>query len=353
LQWLGGVFATFGEQDLKSSLLSASGAVGYAEARRDRLFETALFGEVSYDLGRRFTLTAGGRLFSSKVTTSSVVSLNGARSPFKGRTGDAGFAPKLVASYRASQALTLYVQAAEGYRAGGFNTSGPPGQVFGDRPGKPEPLRRYIGDELWSYEAGFRFAPLGGDLLVRGAGFYADWRDIQSDMLLGSGLPFTANIGDGSTFGVEMETAYARGPLTFSANIVSQSPELNRPNPGFPARADAGLPGVPKISYGLSATYLRPLTSRWSLDLAGRYAYVGASRLTFDAQTAPDMGDYGDARLSATLRSPDLRVGLFVENLTDSRGDTFAYGNPFSLRQIPQATPQRPRTVGITIRRTF
>ncbi len=353
LQWLVGAFAAFGQQDLTGVMLGASGATGYSETRRDRLLETALFGEVSYDVTSRITLTAGGRLFRSSVKTQAVVGLAGQSSEFDGETSDSGFAPKYLAAYRATDALTLYAQAADGYRAGGFNTSGPPSQVFGDQPGAAQPLRRYAGDKLWSYEAGARWQPLGGAVRLRAAAFHVVWSHIQADMLLPSGLQFTANIGAGRSDGVELEGSYARGPLTVSANVVAQSPELNQPDPGFPSRADSSLPGMPSVSYALSAGYLRPLVRGWSLDLAGRFAYVGHSHLTFDARTAPQMGGYGDLRLSAGVRSETLRFAVFVDNLTDSRGDTFAYGNPFSLRQIPQSTPQRPRTVGVSLMRSF
>ena len=179
------------------------------------------------------------------------------------------------------------------------------------------------------------------------------WRDIQTDLLLPSGLPFTANIGDGRSTGFEAEAAYARGGLALAANLTVQRPELDRPDPGFPNRIDSHLPGVPAFSYSLSASYSWPISASWAVDLAASYAYVGPSRLTFDAITAPRMGDYGEVRLRAGLRSARLRAGLFIDNLADSRGDTFAYGNPFTIRMSAQPTPQRPRSVGLVLGRSF
>ncbi|MFC3070608.1 TonB-dependent receptor [Phenylobacterium soli] len=352
LQWLAGAFAAFGQQDLSGTLFGAKGGIGYDETRRDRLLETALFGEASYALGRRLTLTAGGRLFSSSVRTRSHVRLGTASRDFDGKTSDSGFAPKLVAAYAAAPSLGLYVQAAEGYRSGGFNTSGPIGQAFGAGAGAAQPLRRYVGDELWSYEAGLRWQP-SPNWRMRAAVFHASWRDIQADLLLPSGLPFTGNIGDGRSSGAELETAYARGQWTFSANLTAQEPELNRPDPGFAPRGDAGLPGVPKLAFGVAGAYRRPLAGRGYLEATARYAYVGRSHLTIDAQTAPAMGGYGDLRLGLALAAGDLRVELYGENVADSRDDTFAYGNPFSLRKVPQTTPQRPRTIGLSVSRSF
>ena len=44
-------------------------------------------------------------------------------------------------------------------------------------------------------------------------------------------------------------------------------------------------------------------------------------------------------------------VSLTVTNLLDGRGNSFGFGNPFSLRLASQETPLRPRTIGLRIER--
>ena len=353
IQWLAGVFAAKGDQRLSARLTDNRGVTAYEEARQDRLTESALFGEASYAVTRQLTVTLGARLFASGLRTRSTISALGARGDFRGETSSRGFAPKLVLAYTASPRWSFYAQAAEGYRTPGFNTSGPLGQAFGAAPGALQPLRRYAGDELWSLEAGARWTSADGAWRLRAGAFEAIWRDIQTDLLLPSGLPFTANIGDGRSGGLEAEAAYVRAGLSLGANVTLQRPELDRPDPGFPNRPDSHLPGVPAISYSLTASYSWPISPSWAADLAASYAYVGRSRLTFDAATAPEMGGYGEVRLRVGVRSSRLRFSLFATNLADSRGNTFAYGNPFTVRATPQPTPQRPRTVGVNVGRAF
>lgn len=353
LQWLAGVFTAEGDQRLKARLTDIRGAAAYDESRRDRLTESALFGEAAYAFTPTLTVTLGGRLFASSLRTHSTVDALGVARDFRGETSARGFAPKLVMAYAASSRWSVYAQAAEGYRTPGFNTSGPAGQTFAATPGAVQPLRRYAGDELWSLEAGARWSSADGAWRLRVGGFQAVWRDIQTDLLLPSGLPFTANVGDGRSTGLEAEGAYDRGGLAVAANLTVQRPELDRPDPGFPNRIDSHLPGVPALSYSLRVSYSWPVSTSWAVDIAASYAYVGSSRLTFDAVTAPRMGDYGEVRLRAGLRSARLRASLFVDNLVDSRGDTFAYGNPFTIRTSAQPTPQRPRTVGLVLGRSF
>ena len=290
----------------------------------DQLLEGALFGDGVLELGPQLSVTVGGRLFASRAKVRSALSDG---SLFTGRNSHTGFAPKLVVDYHPSNWLTVYAQAAEGYRAGGLNTGGGLGQAFSAASGA-EPRRAYLGDELWSFEGGLRFRGVGENLRGRVAVFYAGWRDIQSDLLLPSGLPFTANLGDGRTLGLETEITYVRGGLSLSANGILEDPELDRPDPGFPTRADAGLAGVPTGSFSLRAAYAFTLPQDRRLSLTGAMTYVGPSRLTFDAQTEPPMGDYVDSRIAATLSSGRSSLTAFVENVGNSSGDHLRLRQP-------------------------
>ncbi|THD51086.1 TonB-dependent receptor [Phenylobacterium sp.] len=357
VQWLGGLFFSHSIQtvDLKlTSLATANPLLAFKEARRDRLDEGAAFGETIWPLSTLLSLTLGGRLFTSTSHVSSAIQapLNGTQSSFTGGVAHLGFAPKIVLSYARSPNVLLYLQAAEGYRSGGVNTTGVPGQAF-DPAGGVEPNRYYSGDELWNLEAGLRASSLDGRLVVRAAAFEAIWQNIQSDELLPSGLPFTANIGDGRNTGVEFEGRYSDGPLVLRMNFLVNAPELDHANPEFPTRSESGLAGVPDASGGASAHYSWPLSANRSFELDGRYAYVGRSHLTFDEVISPRMGGYATGRLAASVATLSWRLTLAVDNPADERGNTFAYGNPFTLRTTQQITPLRPRTVSVSVRTAF
>jgi iron complex outermembrane receptor protein len=357
VQWLSGLFFSHSIQtvDLRlTGLATTNPILAFKEARRDRLDEGAIFGEAIWPLWGSVSLTLGGRLFTSTSHVSSVIQapLSGTQSSFTGGVSHSGFAPKIVLSYARSPNLLMYLQASEGYRSGGVNTTGVPGQVF-DPAGGAEPNRYYSGDELWNLEAGVRASALDGRLVVRAAAFEAIWQNIQSDELLPSGLPFTANIGDGRNTGVEFEGRYSDGPLTLRAEFLINAPELDHANPEFPARAELGLAGVPDASGGVSAHYAWPLSAGRTFELDGRYAYIGRSHLTFDEAISPRMGGYATGRLAASLDTSRWRLTLALDNPSDERGNTFAYGNPFTVRATQQVTPQRPRTVSVSLRTSF
>ena len=59
---------------------------------------------------------------------------------------------------------------------------------------------------------------------------------------------------------------------------------------------------------------------------------------------------------SRPLRYQDIRqwrIGVAVQKLLDNRGDTFPFGNPFSIRTAAQHTPPRPRTISLTLNWAF
>jgi len=353
IQWQVGTFLARTRQGRDGELLTVSPSrIPLAtEARRDILEEAALFGEAIGDLGRGWSVTVGGRLFATRSEASSEAESGGATTAFRGSQSYVGFAPKAVLSFSPSVRTLFYVQAAEGYRAGGFNTALIPSQPFLSSDGEPQ--RRYDGDELWSFEVGAKVSLLDSRLRLRAAAFQAFWKSIQSDQLLPSGLAYTANLGDGRNTGVEAEAAYIGGALRLDASVLLNAPELETVNPAFPGRKDLGLAGVPKYAAALGVSYERDLIGDWRLGTDARLSYVGRSRLSFDAATAPTMGDYLTARAAVRIQSERLSVGLAVDNLFDGHGDTFAYGNPFSLRLGRQSTPQRPRTVSLELKARY
>ena len=106
----------------------------------------------------------------------------------------------------------------------------------------------------------------------------------------------------------------------------------------------------------LAAVYERPLSHSLDLRLIGEASYVGKSRVSFDASNSARTDDYLRTELAAEVASEHWRATAFVANLFDYDSDTFAYGNPFSFSgrdSVRQATPQRPRTIGLRLAATF
>ncbi len=355
-QWLVGGFVSDGRQTVDSVITTAppGASVAYAETRTDQIQEFAAYGEATYHLTPTLAVGAGARVGYTQVSTSSLLRapLSDQSAAFHGRLSNLDWAPKVSLRYQISPRAMAYALISEGSRGDGFNTSGPIGTVFSGPGGAAEPFRRFHGDELWNFEAGVKLRTLADRLTLRATGFYAIWTNIQSDQLLPSGLPYTANIGDGRNFGLELEAAYAVGGLELRVNSLLDQPELTRNRTPFPSLLHSGLPGVPRGTIGAAIHYERGSGQyRPFVDLAANY--VGLSRLTFDARTTRRMGDYTMTKLTVGVDTGAWRMTAFIDNPLGVTGNTFAYGNPFTLRRTRQITPLAPRTTGLSLSRSF
>ena len=350
LRWLAGAYLSTSQTAANTaiSVVRAIPLTVYSERRADDLDEFALFGEVSYDLVPGVTLTAGARGYGFDYGTVSDVSQRAAHRLFDDTGNTAGVSPKLALAYEVSDTLRVYGQISQGHRTGGFNTAGPIGQMFTGAVGSPTP--HYRADTLWNYEAGAKATLWDGRVQARSAVFLARWSDIQSDQFLPSGLAYAVNVGDASNLGIELETTWRpTSHLEIRANGLLADPEITRPSASFNTKGDAGLPGVPAVSANLNASYLRAIWRDISVSAEGGVAYVGASRLTFDAERRSRMGDYVTGRFSIGLEASRWSLRAFVENPLDTQANTFSFGDPFRLPEALATTPLRPRTIGLTL----
>jgi outer membrane receptor protein involved in Fe transport len=354
LHGLAGAFVSTGEIQIDTRLAPvgrAGGSAVYSEARTDKINEVAIYGEATFDVSPQLSATVGLRWFDFRFETTSFVDPSGQVRRFDGDDDAAGFSPKVLVSYRTDGGGLLYLQAAEGYRPGGFNTAGRIGQAF-DTPGAPR--RQYEADELWNYEFGAKFRWFADRLQVRVAAFYATWEAIQSDQYTADGLGFTANIGDGDNRGVEVEATWrVNDQFDVRGAALVNDPQITRPDPDFSSRKDVGLPGISNASAGLTLDYHRDLGAERILRLLGQASYVGSSHLTFDADKAHEMGDYISLRASAAIETRAWTLTASVDNPFNAASNSFSFGNPFIINQHPVATPLRPRTVAVRLAARF
>src|SRR6202000_3398287 len=110
-----------------------------------------------------------------------------------GRAGFRQASPKVSLDYALHPSTHLYALISEGGRSGGFNTGAPIGAVFVTSPGVAGLHRRFDPDELWNFEVGAKLRLFDDRFEMRTALFYDNWRKIQTDQFLTSGLSFTAN----------------------------------------------------------------------------------------------------------------------------------------------------------------
>jgi iron complex outermembrane receptor protein len=347
-QWLAGLYGSRTDEHSPTQFLAQVAFAPniavpvYGDDRRDRVDEVAAYGEASLEFAPRWTVSVGGRAFSIHThTTSSVVSERFAPRSLDGTASLKGFAPKVSLQRELSAGDLIYAVMSQGARMGGINSGG----------AQPLPPERetYKSDRLTNYEVGLKLRAFDDRLTLNSAVFYDVWKDLQTDQFRPSGIPFTTNAGDADILGLEAALGYRwAGGLSAQINGRVSQTRITHANPFFQSGRVNGLPDAPATSGGAVLTYERTLPGDWLLRMVGETTYVGRSRVNFD-NTFPDMGGYIRSKLLVEMRRKAMGVQIFITNPTNAFSDTFAFGNPFNPSQIQQVTPQRPRTVGVTL----
>lgn len=340
-RWIAGVALVYNHDRSRRSLGAIDDPQLLASIANSTL-DTALFGEATLPLTTSLALTAGGRLSYVRQT-----------SEFADGDGDGGLEPRRR-QFRALPSAALawkrhgwlaYARYQEGYRPGALQISGAPDAVT---------AMRFERDHIGTLELGVRFgtqpgARLSGSL----AASTASWDDIQADLVDENGFPYTANIGSGRVRNLAATLAWRTTPaLTFEASGFVTSSNLSDPAPGFGIVRDLDLPNIADQGWHLGARYEHDLSAA-HLSLDAGVHYVGHSTLAVRPPFNLPQGGYYDVSLGGRLALGQLGFSLDLGNLLDSRADTFAFGNPFSLAHGTQSTPLRPRSVRFGVDASF
>ncbi|MGN7930559.1 TonB-dependent receptor domain-containing protein [Sphingopyxis sp. 22461] len=360
LQWLAGVFYAddrlrfdqFFDLSEAPSLAAAAGDAGlFSLAQTYRARQQALFGEVSFDLSRRLSAVAGLRFAHISQTGTGIAGglLNGGPLSFRQKVSTSSLVQKYQLRFEAAEGRSVYAQASQGYRNGGPAGNVPFDLCAADLAaiGLNTAPVSYRPDRLWSYEIGIRNRLLGGRLIVNGAVYLADWRDMQAAQVLPCGFPFTINGGRATSKGAEIEIASEPLPgLRFDASASFLDARRTRSIPFAEVRVGDPLPFVARSSWNLSATY------RWRAAQATPFARLEVNHVGRRwSPPAPastellEMPAYTTLRLSAGIDIATWSATFLVDNFTNTR-------------TIYRRTPVydyvgAPRTLAVRISRKF
>ncbi len=310
---------------------------------RNETTEAALFGQYSIPITSRFIATLGGRVTLSHSAGSPLDTRAKNEEPTR---EESRVSPTVAFSWRPADNLLVYGRYQEGFRAGGLAVS---------ETGSSVSAQRFESDNLGSFEAGVRLGRPGSDRFSFNAAIsYAVWEDIQADLVDDRGFPFTTNIGDGRIFGLELEGTWRVAPgLSFEAAAFFNESTLFRPDPAFAAADEKDLPNVADAGGRLAAHYETAVADGVRLNVDGAVRYVGRSWLGIGAPLDVRQGGYLLSQVGARFDFGGFGISLDVDNVGDSRGNRFAFGNPFGISARNQVTPVRPRTVRIGFDASF
>lgn len=252
----------------------------------------AVFGDLSYDLTNRLSVSVGARYtIESKessrrfenffdpavsVITDQPPFLSGVGTPgviISGKEDFEAFTPRLSVSYDVSDDMLIYGSASRGFKSGGF--SGRANSDFGFQPFKPE--------FVWSYEGGLKSSWYDGRLIANAAYFFNDYTDIQvtsfgADPVTGVFVDLFTNAAAASIQGFELEVlAIPSDGLTLSASLGvldAQYDEFDILVGGIITDvSDRDPVNAPELSGSFAATYDFSLTDSLKATVHGDLAY--------------------------------------------------------------------------------
>ena len=327
-----------------------------------RTKESALFGQADYKILPNLTLTLGGRYFrysTSFVRNNAGLFYGGGTAltgqPFTGKSSGSGFTPKALISYKPSPSTEIYATAGKGFRIGAATPAIPVDRCAADLAaiGISKPPTSYGPDSLWNYEVGSKNRLFGNRLTLNAALYDIEWKGIQQRINLPNcGFSFTTNAGNARSRGIEVESvARLSNWLNVSGGFGYTDAKFTSASPGTGIQKGAPLLDVPKFTANVAADANFNIGSTEE-TLHLQWSHVSSRLDDYSEPVKPAYSLVG-ARLTIRNNSP-WEATLYVDNLFDAhpvftRIDTL--GQVWATYR--RVVTSRPRTFGISVRRTF
>ncbi|MEE4206251.1 MAG: TonB-dependent receptor [Erythrobacter sp.] len=301
----------------------------------------AAFGQATYDLTDRLSVTAGLRYTYEErtydrftTTASSLPLLNGIEFSFPGslpapfnddNTADFdAWTPSLTLAFKPSEDSQIYASASRGFKSGGFNGRA---NSLADLTlvvdGVPQLVTTFEPETVWTYETGAKASFLDGRVYLAGNVFYSDFRNFQARVGGGAVAVFPVlNAGRMSIWGAEFEAVVkptrewtvrsnfgyldaqydefndGRRPPTFSCNPTGNEVTCE---PAF----------APPITFTLATDYRIPLGDAGSVTLGGDARFVDRHFLSVDNR--PNLVEPGYWLTNAFIRFDDADQRFYVQ----------------------------------------
>jgi iron complex outermembrane recepter protein len=370
------------------------------QERIDR--DNAIFGELSYDITDKLTLTGGVRWFEAEnslegffgfsdgfsgsgrngETLCSDIAVPGAEPgsqqgdtsnwvPFENQTGTApcknldrrvdekDTIGKVNAAYNFDEDRMIYATWSRGYRPGGINRVGtvPP----------------YLSDFLTNYEVGWKTTWAGNRFRWNGALFTQKWEDFQFSFLGQNGLTIIQNANQARINGLEMDATWViGGGLVINGGVAFIESELTEDYCGVAdpvtskpitvcdepqAPEGTELPVSPKFKGNVTARYEFPLGS-FDAHVQGALVYAGkrwADLRVVERSIIGELDSYQIFDFTAGIDNGTYSLELFVGNAFDERGEVTRFAQcaeqVCGFQTYTVTTP--PRTVGLRFGQKF
>lgn len=371
----------FGGEQLRPDSLE------YLELTKSTVTESALFGEVGYQVTDKLDITIGARFYEYDVESQAAFDFPLANTLYGGvdpdkitvayekdDAGDNGNLFKFNAKYQFTDSVMGYVTVSEGFRIGGSNgLVSCPDPIVEDQQtgcGKPDELL-YEADTTTNYELGFKSTWFRSQLHFNAALFNVDWDDAQITGATDIGqLTYLSNAGSANAKGIEISTrailsdsfsVYATYAYT-KAELTSDAPFLFNADGTDGAEDGDRLPGSPENQFSMGVNYQTDVFNDKTLDinygLTAQSDVLSRVGLRDNGETLPG---YSLSNISAKLTADAWSTTLYVDNLFNKYAVTSVRRSDADITSANGADIQRnyghyinrPLTVGVKFNYKF
>lgn len=283
----------------------------------------------------------------------------GVNIPTNKAKGWSSVTPKVLLEFKPSDTSLLYASVTKGFKSGVINIGSTDAAI------NPE--------TVWSYEAGFKQKLADNRLLLSGAVFYYDYKDLQVSFVNANSIVQTINAATARNYGGELEL---EGRVTRNFRINLSASYLNAQftkfcnayyGAGFPARPGISyaacpttpglvdlsgkrLPNAPRFTFGGGFNWDIPLGNDSRLAVNGDIKWQSKVYFSEFNNRDAEQGAYAMANAGLTWHSPNDRysIGAWVKNLTNKFviSNNIITAATFAYVRVGSVMP--PRTYGVT-----
>lgn len=306
----------------------------------------AVYGQTSYDLTERMSLT-GGLRYSWEEKDVDIVSTLASGEPnftFADKNDWDNIDWRLALDYQFSDEFYGFVSAATGFKSGAFNGRGT----------SPALVTTVEEEKVTSYEAGLKSTLMSGRLLVNATYFFNNYDDLQLTAINPDGAFVLLNAADTEIHGLELEVSARPTPKlrvygnlgTINAEYTGFA-EVNRPL--FEGR---DLKQAPDLTYGIGFDYTTPI-SNGELVASSQWSWTDSHYQNVDNSEIIKTDAYGllNARLDYRPAAGNWSVGVYAQNLLDE--EYFTGGFDIAGIGVAVAYMNLPRQYGVNFMYRF
>lgn len=358
----------------------------YYSVDRVEITESALFGEIGYQVTDKLDITVGARFYKYDVESESAVdfplfnTLFGGAGPDEvtlnfeqNEASDNGSLFKFNAKYQFTNSVMGYATISEGFRIGGSNGLAPcPDPLPANQAGCGNPSEMlYDADTTTNYELGFKSTWLRSRLHFNAALFNIDWDDAQVAGATEVGqLPYLSNAGSANAKGIEISSrailsdsfsVYSTYAYT-KAELTSDAPFLFNSDGTDGAEDGDRLPGSSEHQFSMGVNYQTDVFNDKTLDInygiTAQSDVISRVGLRDNGETLPG---YSLSNISAKLTADEWSATVYVDNVFNKYAVTSVRRSDADITSANRTDIQRnygyfinrPLTVGIKFNYKF